>query len=161
MNGRRSIVVFTVDDQRGALPLRVVDRAVRAVEVTPLPDVPELILGAVNVQGQVLPVVSLRRWLGRPDRAIEPEDHLLVVHSDTGRLVLLVDEVCGVVEYEPRQASPVSEAVSEIPAGCELLDLADGLVLVPDLERIKAASEAAPRATGASTEAMAAREPSA
>jgi purine-binding chemotaxis protein CheW len=161
MNGRRSIVVFTVDDQRGALPLQVVDRAVRAVEVTPLPDMPDVILGAVNVQGQVLPVVSLRRWLGQPDRAIEPEDHLLVVHSDTGRLVLLVDEVCGVVEYEPRQAAPVSELVPEIQAGCELLDLADGLVLVPDLERIKAASEAALRTAGESTEAMAAREPGA
>ena len=158
MNGRRSIVVFAVDDQRCALPLQVVERAVRAVEVTVLPDVPEMILGAVNVQGHILPVVSLRRWLGRPDRAVEPEDHLLVVHAGTGRLVLLVDEVRGVVEYEPRQTGPVSEPVAGMPAGCELLDLEDGLVLVPDLERILVASEAAEPITEALDETIDARE---
>jgi purine-binding chemotaxis protein CheW len=159
MNDRRSIVVFAVDDQRCALPLQVVERAVRAVEVTVLPDVPEMVLGAVNVQGQVLPVVSLRRWLGRPDRAVEPEDHLLVVRADAGRLVLLMDEVRGVVECDSRQAPPVSERVAGMPAGCELLDLEDGLVLVPDLERILVASEAAAPMTEASAEPIDAREP--
>jgi purine-binding chemotaxis protein CheW len=159
MNGRRSIVVFAVDDQRCALPLQVVERAVRAVEVTVLPDLPEMIQGAVNVQGHVLPVVSLRRWLGRPDRAVEPEDHLLVVHAGASRLVLLVDEVRGVLEYEPRQSPPGSERVAGMPAGCELLDLEDGLVLVPDLERIRAAFEAAAPMTEASAEAVDAREP--
>ena len=60
MNARRTIVVFLVDGQRYALPLSAVDRAVRAVAVTPLPEMPPQVLGAINVHGRVLPVLSLR-----------------------------------------------------------------------------------------------------
>ncbi len=37
------LVVFVVDGQRYALPLEIVERVVRAVEVTPLPEAPPII----------------------------------------------------------------------------------------------------------------------
>ena len=142
MNERLAIVVFLVDGQRFALPLSSVERAVRAVEVTPLPEVPPKVQGAINVQGRVLPVISVRRWLARPDRELDPEDHLLVVHARTGRLVLLVDEVRGVAECEPRPAA----AAGEVPVGpgavCQVFKLGEDLVLVPDLEEVLTAAEA-------------------
>ncbi len=111
------------------------------MEVTPLPQTPDKILGAINVQGQVLPVISLRRWLQRPDRELDLEDHLLVVRAGSGRLALLVDEVRGVAEYEPGQATPAQDLAAGVPAACEILKLDDGFVLMPDLEGILSASE--------------------
>jgi len=142
MNARRTIVVFLVDGQRYALPLSAVDRAVRSVAVTPLPEMPTLILGAINVHGRVLPVLSLRRWLGRPDRDVRALDELLIAHTAAQTLVLLVDEVGGVVGCEPQDAVPTEPVLEGTPPPGEVLKLPEGLVLVLDLDRLLTAAEA-------------------
>ena len=55
------LVLLTVDAQTYALHLEAVDRIVRMVEVTPLPGAPDVVEGVVNIQGEVVPVVSGRR----------------------------------------------------------------------------------------------------
>jgi len=40
------LVVFTLDDRRYGLPLSAVERAVRMVDVTPLPQAPQIVLGS-------------------------------------------------------------------------------------------------------------------
>ena len=55
------IVVFALDEPRYALPLSAVERVVRAVEITPLPKAPEIVLGVINMQGQVVPAVDIRK----------------------------------------------------------------------------------------------------
>ena len=142
MNARRTIVVFLVDGQRYALPLSAVDRAVRAVAVTPLPEMPPQVLGAINVHGRVLPVLSLRRWLGRPVREIRPFDELLIAHTAAQTLVLVVDEVCGVAGCEPQDAVPAERVLEGAANIGEMLKLEEGLVLLLDLDRLLTGSEA-------------------
>ncbi len=55
------VLVVSVHTQHYALPLEVVDRVTWAVAITAVPDYPDEVLGVVNVQGNVLPVISLRR----------------------------------------------------------------------------------------------------
>jgi chemotaxis signal transduction protein len=66
MNKSIPLVVFTLDEQRYALHLDAVKRIVRAVEVTPLPKAPQIVLGVVNVQGKVIPVMNLRSRFSLP-----------------------------------------------------------------------------------------------
>jgi purine-binding chemotaxis protein CheW len=48
-------VAFSVDTRRFALPLDAVERVVRAAEYTPLPLAPDVVLGALDVAGEILP----------------------------------------------------------------------------------------------------------
>lgn len=43
------VVVFTLEGQQYALPLSAVERIVHAVEITPLPKAPEIVLGVINM----------------------------------------------------------------------------------------------------------------
>lgn len=52
---RSELVVFRVEEQRYAVALEVVERVVQAVEVTPLPGSPAIVIGAINVAGRVSP----------------------------------------------------------------------------------------------------------
>jgi len=56
----KRILVFILDEQRYGLDLDAVDRVVRAVAVTLLPDAPEVVLGIINVQGRIVPVINMR-----------------------------------------------------------------------------------------------------
>ena len=58
MHTEKQVIVGTLDAQRYALRLSAVERLIRAVEITRLPQVPDIVLGVVNVQGRVIPVVS-------------------------------------------------------------------------------------------------------
>ena len=60
MAGSKQLVVFTVDDQHYALDLVSVERVVRAVEITHLPQAPDTVMGVINFEGKVIPVVNTR-----------------------------------------------------------------------------------------------------
>ena len=86
-----------MEGQRYALPLETVERVVRAVEVTPLPEAPPIISGVINIQGRVVPVLDLRKRFHLEERAVDPEDHFVVARSATGAVALPVDEAEGLV----------------------------------------------------------------
>ncbi|MCX5971623.1 MAG: chemotaxis protein CheW [Coprothermobacterota bacterium] len=54
------LLVFSIGDRRCALSLAEVERVVRAAAVTPLPHLPETVLGMIDIQGEVLPIIDLR-----------------------------------------------------------------------------------------------------
>ena len=79
------LVVFTMDEQRYALQLAAVERVVRMVEVTPLPQAPQIVLGVINAQGRIIPVVDIRRRFRLPARDIRLSDHLLIAVRQDAR----------------------------------------------------------------------------
>lgn len=137
-----SIVVFALDQGRYALALECVERAVRMVEVTPLPKTPEIVCGIVNVRGRLVPVINLRRRFGLPERATQLGDHLLIARSATRTLAMIVDTVSGVAECD---AVEVVASASVVP-GTDYIQgiakLADGMVLIHDLDRFLSLDEA-------------------
>ncbi len=134
MNETMQLLAFSVGDYRYALPLSAVKRIVRAVEVTPLPDAPDTILGLINVQGQIMPVLNMRRRLGLPEREVNLSDRLIIGHTSKRTVALLVDAVSGVIEPKGQE---VITAEKILPgAGCvgEVAKLAEEIVLVQDLD---------------------------
>ena len=92
------LVVFTLDDQSFALNLTSVKRIVRAVEVTHVPEAPDAVLGVINVEGSIIPVVNSRRRLGLPERDLELNDLFIIVQEGGKSLALVADEVRPVME---------------------------------------------------------------
>ncbi len=72
------LVVFALDDQRYALALACVQRSIRAVAITLLPKAPAIVLGIIDLAGEVIPVIDMRRRFHQPPRDIRLSDHLLV-----------------------------------------------------------------------------------
>ena len=79
------LVVFNMDEQRYALQLATVERVVRMVEVTLLPQAPKIVLGVINAQGRIIPVVDIRRRFRLPARDIHLSDHLLIARRQDAR----------------------------------------------------------------------------
>jgi purine-binding chemotaxis protein CheW len=139
--GSATWVVFSLDAGRYALPLAAVERIVRAVEVTHLPAAPRVVLGAIDVQGRVLPVFDVRRRFGLPQRDIHPADQFVIARSAHRTVVLAVDAAEGVLQ------SPLSDTTSAatLATGLEhiqgVIRLPDGLVLIQDLDLFLSAAE--------------------
>ncbi|PYP83488.1 MAG: chemotaxis protein CheW [Blastocatellia bacterium AA13] len=97
MNSLDHYLVFSLDRRRHALPLSVVERVIRAVEIMPLPNSADDVLGVINVQGRIIPVLSLRKRFGLEERPVHPEDQIIITSSVLGSVSLLVDAALGVI----------------------------------------------------------------
>ena len=66
MNRLIRLVNFNLDDQKYALFLSAVIRIIRVVEITSLPKAPEIVLGVINMHGQIIPVSNIRERFQLP-----------------------------------------------------------------------------------------------
>lgn len=135
MNESVQLVLFVIDEQRFALVLSLVERAVRVVDVTPLPAAPQSVLGIVNVRGEVIPVYDLRRRFRLPEREINLSDQLMIAKTSRHRVALLVDAVDGVLEVTKEEIASAEQILPEMEYVHGVLKLQDGLVLIHDLEQ--------------------------
>ena len=130
------LFTLRLDGQRSALRLQDVERVLRMVEITALPEAPSAVLGLINVQGRVLSVIDLRGCFNLPSREVDPDDVLVIVRTAGGNVALAADGVDGVGEW-PEQATVLKEEILPVPQHLEgVVKLADGLVLICDLDEI-------------------------
>ncbi len=124
------LLVFTIDEERYALYVDVVERIVRAVEVTPLPQAPDIVLGIINMKGQVIPVINIRKRFNRAKRKIDLNNRFIIARTQKRTVALVVDTVIGIVEPAKGKLVPAEK----ITPGMELFDgvikLEDDMVLI-------------------------------
>jgi purine-binding chemotaxis protein CheW len=134
VNPLSPLVVFTLDEQHYALHLAAVERAIRMVEITPLPKAPEIVLGVINVQGRIIPVVNLRKRFGLAERELHLSEHIILAHTLKRAVALVVDAVKGVMECSEQEVI----AAEEILPGLDYLEavtkLNEGLILIHALD---------------------------
>ena len=141
MNEIDQIVIFKLNKQKYALHLSAVIRIVLAAEITLLPKAPEIVLGVINVQGEILPVVDIKKRFNLPERDILINDQLIIAKTSKRRVTLLVDEVIGLVDYDVKKIIKTDtilphlqyvEGIAKIP---DPKDASHNLVLIHDLEK--------------------------
>lgn len=143
MNNIDQLLVFALDDQYYALRLDAVERVVRAVEVTPLPDAPEIVRGIINVQGRIVPVIDLRRCFRLPEREIRLSDQFVISSASQRTVAFAVDAVHGVVRCPEEAVVPVAEILSGTGAVEGVMKFTDGMVLIPDIDKVLSPDEEA------------------
>jgi purine-binding chemotaxis protein CheW len=136
MNGPERIVVFTLEAQRYGMPLTTVDRVVRMVEITPLPGTPRCVRGVINVQGEIVPVIDLRQRLSLPDRAMSPDDQLLIVTVAQRKCALVTDLVIDVIECGDCFLAGAADILPDMPFLAGVAKLPDGMILIQDPEKL-------------------------
>lgn len=134
-------VVFQVGGQRYALQLSCVERVIHAVEIAALPKAPAIVLGVINVHGEIVPVVNIRRRFNLPERDLALSDRFMICRTSKRRLALIADSVANVAEY----SSETIVAAETILPGMEYIEgvakLPDGLILIHDLEKFLSLEE--------------------
>jgi purine-binding chemotaxis protein CheW len=129
---------FFVDGLFFGIDVLQVQEVLRYQEMTSVPLAPEVIEGLINLRGQIVTAVDMRRRLKLPPRAEGTTPMNTVVRSEEGAAVsLLVDEIGDVVEVDAGDFEPPPDNVN--PEARELLTgvykLKDRLLLILDTEK--------------------------
>lgn len=89
---------FYLDDLFFGVEVEKVQEVIRHQHTTRVPLAPEVIGGLINLRGQIVTAVNLRRRLDLARRKDQQSSMNVVVRTDEGAVSLLVDEIGDVVE---------------------------------------------------------------
>jgi purine-binding chemotaxis protein CheW len=135
------LVVFSLDNNRYAVQLSVVERAVRSVAITPLPKAPEIVIGVINLQGRIVPVLNMRKRFRLPEREMRLSDQLLIASAKRRTVALVVDEVCGTVERSAQEVIDSGQIVPGLEYVTGVIKLADGMLFIHNLDEFLSLDE--------------------
>jgi len=129
---------FTVDGLYMGVAVHQVQEVIRSLEMTSVPLAPHSVQGLINLRGQIVTAIDLRRRLGLTlrDPSIEPMH--VVVRTDDGAVSFMVDDIDDVIEA---RADTYERAPETLPEDARALvtgvhKLADRLLLILDTPRV-------------------------
>lgn len=137
------VLVFEAGEARYGIRTTSVREIIRSVSIVPLPNTPAVIEGVINVRGEILPVLDIRRRFGLTPRSAIHTDHMIIAEAGTRNAVFRADratELISVSERMIRDAASITRS-TEYVAGVAALP--DGLLLIHDPESFLTAAESA------------------
>ena len=128
---------FFVSDLFFGVDVLRVQEVLRFQPMTRVPQAPDVIEGLINLRGQIVTAIDMRRRLRLPPRTGDQTPMNMVIRNEDGAISLLVDEIGDVLipdsaTYE-RPPENLDAAAREVIRG--IYKLKDRLLLVLDTEQ--------------------------
>jgi purine-binding chemotaxis protein CheW len=128
---------FYLDGHYFGLDVLRVQEIIRYQEMTRVPLAAPVVRGLINLRGQIVTALDLRRRLGLSDRPADQLPLNVVVQTNDGAISLLVDEIGDVLEVPneifERPPETLAKTARELIRGA--YKLPDRLLLILDTER--------------------------
>ncbi len=100
MASNQQFCTFFLNDLFFGIEVEKVQEVIRFQETTRVPLAPKVVGGLMNLRGQIVTALDLRRRLELPERTGKQGPMNVVIRTDEGAVSLLVDEIGDVVEVE-------------------------------------------------------------
>jgi purine-binding chemotaxis protein CheW len=132
--GTQQFATFFVEGFFFGVPVVQVQEVLRYQEMTRVPMAPQVIEGLINLRGQLVTAIDMRRRLGLNPRPADSLPMNMVVRSTEGAVSLLVDEIGDVVEVDESAFEPPPDNLDRISREMVLgvFKLKDRLLLTLD-----------------------------
>ena len=137
MTDTKQFTTFFLNGLFFGVEVRRVQEVIRYQTMTRVPIAPAMIEGLINLRGQIVIAIDLRRRLGLPERPVGQLPMNVVVRGEDGAISLLVDEIGDVLEVEEeayeRPPETLTGIARELVPG--VFKLQERLLLVLDTEK--------------------------
>ena len=140
---RVQYVIFRLDESEFGVEIAQVVRIIRLMKITRVPRAPRFLEGVVNVHGEMVPVVDLKKRFELPWREYGYKARILVVEVEGQTVGMMVDLVTEITWIPTSTIEPPPEMVAEI-SGVYLTGLGrldDRLIIILDLSRVLTTEE--------------------
>ena len=140
MAHQQQFCTFSLEGLFFGVEVQRVQEVIRYQEMTRIPLAPRVVRGLMNLRGQIVTAIDLRRRLGLPERASQRQSFNVVLRDEGAQVSLLVDEIGDVLDVEASAFEPAPQTLQgpfrELVLGAYKLDAR--LLLVLDTDRATA-----------------------
>lgn len=96
------VITFKLNEELIGIDINDITKITKDVEITPVPKTKNYILGVMNLRGNIIPVVSLKKMFKLEDKEQDYDlPIVIVVESELGQIGITVDNIEGAVKISP------------------------------------------------------------
>lgn len=114
--GYERFIQFDLGTESYGIQLLMVKEVIPLPETTPLPNSPSHYVGIMNLRGQIISVVDLRKKLNVKPKSEELEEAVIIVEFEGVGIGVVVDSINRVLNISDNDISEVPEISSQINA---------------------------------------------
>lgn len=140
LHKKKKFLIFTLDEERYAIPLSVVKEIIGMTDITPLLHVPKYFRGLINLRGRIFSVIDLRLKLSLSGSVYQAKKTSIIIYEHDDFVVgMIVDDVIEVIGIENDQITqnvkPESIAHKEFVDGVARTD-ENTLIIMLDVSKM-------------------------
>ena len=106
------LVGFMIGKELFGVDILMVQEIIRETPITPIPNSPDFIEGVINLRGNIIPVIDLRRRLNLRDAAAPDGQIWIMILNVEGRVTgFIVDSVTQVLKVASNSIKPPPDIV--------------------------------------------------
>ncbi|WP_224746999.1 chemotaxis protein CheW [Pelovirga terrestris] len=99
-------LTFDLASEGYGLEIRHVIEIIGIQPITAVPDLPDHVIGVLNLRGKVIPIIDVRRRFGLPHRDHDDRTCIVVVNVNENSVGLVVDKVSEVITIPANEIEP-------------------------------------------------------
>jgi len=100
------VVEFVLAHEKYGVETSFVREIHPLTDLTPLPCTPAFVLGVVNLRGEIVSVIDIKKFFDLPEKGLTDLNKVIVLRSETMRFGILADAVPGVRRIPVAQIQP-------------------------------------------------------
>lgn len=137
------LVTFYLADEEFGVNIHDLQEIIRMMSITRVPKAPPFVEGVINLRGQVIPIIDLRKRIGLPPREYDKATRIIVVQIEKKTVGFVVDAVGEVRRIPSRVVEPPPPMVAGIESDyiSGVGKLGDVLLILLDLNRLLSEEE--------------------
>ena len=97
---QNQFILLTLEKTLFALPLSRALEIGRYPDITPLPNLPNWVLGISNVRGEIISFINLKAFFGISSTGTKVERRFLIIHNQDLKVGIIVDRIMGILSFE-------------------------------------------------------------
>ncbi|KXS43580.1 MULTISPECIES: chemotaxis protein CheW [unclassified Candidatus Frackibacter] len=141
-NETKQLIVFDLGGEEFGVKITKVQEIIRMKELTQLPNASEFMAGIINLRGDIISVIDLRKRFGVEQKETK-KTRIIIVEMDNQDVGLIVDSVSEVLRIEPADIEDAPERIAGIKddylKGIGKVD--DRIIILLDLDQLLTTEE--------------------
>ena len=135
----KQYIIVQIGNEKYGIDINFIDNIVRMSKITRVPKVQSYFKGVMNLRGEIVPVMSIRKKMGLPEDVITDASRIIIIKlEEKGSIGIIVDEVREVITLNMAEVEKTTAKDSFINGigknGEELISLFEISAIVEEKE---------------------------
>ncbi|MCH4888745.1 chemotaxis protein CheW [Acidaminobacter sp. JC074] len=133
----KELVIFRLADESYGIDIDFVENIEKHTNITRVPYTKKYIQGIINLRGNIIPVINVRRRFNLETKAADKDSRIMIVNYNELKVGLLVDASSEVLQIEPDEIEPAPKVTGADDEYVSEIGKVDGrIIMIIDLERL-------------------------
>ncbi len=103
----KRVIAFLLNEELIGINIKNIIKITKKLDITPVPKTAEHIMGVMNLRGNIVPVVNIKKMLDLPNADnVDEQEFILIIDTELGNIGLMIDKVVGAITIEDEEIQP-------------------------------------------------------